>query len=430
MEKKEWQNWSGSVSCHPLDIVYPDSLEKLAEIVRHANATGQKIRVVGAGHSFTALVATDGLLLSLDRMTGVDSVDKERHQATVWAGTRLKDLGEALFANGLAQENMGDIDEQSLAGAVSTGTHGTGVNFGSIATQIEGLTLVTAGGEIVECSAEVNTDLFKAAQVSLGMLGIIAKVKLRLEPTYRLRRESRRATLDECLEDLDQLKQSNRNYEFFWFPNSDYCQSKTLNVTTNAPTPVNKFNLLMENRVFWLLSECCRLVPSLSASMSRLSGRLIPTVSEVNYSHRIFPSPRLVRFQEMEYNVPAERFVDALVAVRECINQRRFNVHFPVECRFVRGDDIWLSPATGRDSAYLAVHMYKGMPYREYFDALEPIFRSYQGRPHWGKMHTMTAEQLAVCYPRWQDFCGLRAERDPKGIFLNSYLAQLLNVSS
>jgi FAD-linked oxidoreductase len=430
MEKKEWQNWSGSVSCHPLEIVYPDSLPKLAEIVRHANATGQKIRVVGAGHSFTPLVATEGLLLSLDRLTGVDSVDQERHQATVWAGTRLKDLGEALFANGLAQENMGDIDEQSIAGAVSTGTHGTGINFGSIATQIDGLTLVTAGGDIVECSAEVNGDLFKAAQVSLGMLGIIAKVTLRLEPTYRLRRESRRATLDECLKDLDQLKHSNRNYEFFWFPYSDYCQSKTLNVTTDAPTPVNQFNLLMENRVFWLLSECCRLVPPLSASMSRLSGRLIPTVSEVNYSHRIFPSPRLVRFQEMEYNVPAERFVDALVAVRECINQRRFNVHFPVECRFVRGDDIWLSPATGRDSAYLAVHMYKGMPYREYFDALEPIFQSHQGRPHWGKMHTMTAEQLLVCYPRWQDFCRLRTEMDPKGIFLNSYLAQMLNVSS
>jgi FAD-linked oxidoreductase len=430
MKNNHWQNWSGSVSCNAADIAYPGSLQQLVELVRNCNRDNRGMRVFGAGHSFTALVATDELLVSLDNLAGVESVDSERNLATVWAGTRLKHLGEALFAHKVAQENLGDIDEQSIAGAVSTGTHGTGINFGSIATQIEALTIVTASGDVVECSPEQNHDLFKAAQVSFGALGIIAKVTLRLQPSYRLRRESRRASLDECLSNLEQLKQSNRNYEFFWFPYSDYCQQKTLNETSDAPTPVSKFSLLMENRVFWLLSECCRLMPGMSASVSRLSGRLIPTVSEVNYSHRIFPTPRLVRFQEMEYNVPAENFADTLLEIRDCIDRNKFAVHFPVECRFVRADDIWLSPASGRDSAYLAVHMYRGMPYREYFDALEPILQKHQGRPHWGKMHTMTASQLAERYPRWEDFCRLRYEMDPKGIFLNPYLKQMLGVTA
>jgi FAD-linked oxidoreductase len=426
MEKYSWTNWSGSVSCNPKEIVYPERLEHLTGIVVDANRTRRRIRVAGAGHSFTRLVESDDIIISLDRISGIVSTDDKQSRATVWAGTRLKDLGESLFKVGLAQENLGDIDEQSIAGAVSTGTHGTGVNFGSIATQVEALALLTGAGDLIHCSPDENPEIFKAAQVSFGALGIIVQVTLRLESAYRLRRDSRRATLNECLTKLEQFKAANRNFEFFWFPYSEYCQLKTLNVTTDAPTPVNKFNLLMENKVFSALSECCRIFSRISPGVSRLSGRLIPSVSEVNYSHRIFPTPRLVRFQEMEYNVPVGEFVDTLLEIRECINRQRFDVHFPVECRFVRGDDIWLSPASGRDSAYLAVHMYKGMPYREYFDALEPIFQRHQGRPHWGKMHTMSATQLAASYPRWNDFCRLRADLDPRGTLLNPYLAGML----
>ncbi|HEY6331133.1 MAG TPA: D-arabinono-1,4-lactone oxidase [Blastocatellia bacterium] len=429
MQKHSWSNWSGSVSCNPKEIVYPQRLDELTDLVVETGRIGRHIRVAGAGHSFTRLVESEDIIVSLDRLSGIVSADETQSRATVWAGTHLKDLGESLFKVGLAQENLGDIDTQSIAGAVSTGTHGTGVRFGSIATQVEGLTLLTGAGDIIHCSPDENPELFKAAQVSFGALGIIVQVTLRLEPTYRLRRESRRATLNECLTNLEQLKASNRNFEFFWFPYSEYCQLKTLNVTTDAATPVSKFNLLMENRVFSALSECCRIFPRISPSVSRLSGRLIPSVSEVNFGHRIFPTPRLVRFQEMEYNVPAEEFVDTLLEIRECINCQRFNVHFPVECRFVRGDDIWLSPASGRDSAYLAVHMYKGMPYREYFDALEPIFQRHQGRPHWGKMHTMPSTQLASSYPRWDDFRRLRAELDPKGVLLNPYLAGMLGMA-
>jgi FAD-linked oxidoreductase len=426
MKNSEWQNWSGSVHCNPAATVLPRSIEELAQIVADCSRTGRRLRVAGSGHSFTPLAATDDVMVSLKNLTGLDeSVGKQRDRVTALAGTRLKDLGQALFDHSLAMENLGDIDEQSLAGAISTGTHGTGINFGSIATQVIGLTLVTAGGQIVECSEQSNRDLFKAAQVSLGALGIIARVTLRVQPSYRLRRESRRAVLDECLANLDLHKQNNRNFEFFWFPYSDYCQAKFLNQTTEPPTRINRWSRMMENRVFLVLSELCRLMPGICRPISRFSAWSIPSVVEVNYSQLVYPTPRLVRFQEMEYNLPVGHFVEAIREIRASIDRNRFAVHFPVECRFVRADDIWLSPASARDSAYIAVHMYRGMPYQEYFAAIEKIFQQYEGRPHWGKLHTMNANQLAAAYPHWHDFLRLRAELDPNGIFLNPYLEGL-----
>jgi FAD-linked oxidoreductase len=412
-------------------MVSPRSVEELAQIVGDCGRTGRRLRVAGSGHSFTPLVATDDLMVSLKNLTGLDeSVGAARDRVTALAGTRLKDLGQALFDHSLAMENLGDIDEQSISGAISTGTHGTGVNFGSIATQVIGLTLVTASGELMECSEHLNADLFRAAQVSLGALGVIVRVTLRVQPSYRLRRESRRALLDDCLANLEQHKRKNRNFEFFWFPYSAYCQAKFLNQTTEPPTRINRWSRIMENRIFLALSEWCRLMPSMCRPISRFSAWSIPRVVEVNYSQLVYPTPRLVRFQEMEYNLPVEHFIDAISEIRDCINRNRFAVHFPVECRFVRADDIWLSPATGRDSAYIAVHMYRGMPYQEYFAAIEEIFRNHAGRPHWGKMHTMTANEAAAAYPRWNDFLRLRAELDPKGIFLNAYLEQLFQAES
>lgn len=426
MKNTMWQNWSGSVSCSPSMIANPRTVDELVQLVADCGRTGRRLRVAGSGHSFTPLVASDDLVVSLKNLTGLDeSVGPARNRATALAGTRLKELGQALFDHSLAMENLGDIDEQSLSGAISTGTHGTGTRFGSIATQVISLDLVTADGKIVECSEESNSDLFKAAQVSLGALGVVARVTLRVLPSYRLRRESRRALLDDCLANLEKYKQENRNFEFFWFPYSRYCQIKLLNQTTEPPTRINRWSRVLENRVFVVLSEWCRLMPGMCRPISRFSAWSIPTVREVNYSQLAYPTPRLVRFQEMEYNLPAEHFADAMSEIRRCIQRNRFKVHFPIECRFVHSDDIWLSPATGRDSCYIAVHMYRGMPYEEYFAAIEEIFQRHEGRPHWGKLHTMTGTQLAAAYPRWEDFRRLRDQLDPKRIFLNPYLETL-----
>jgi FAD-linked oxidoreductase len=353
---------------------------------------------------------------------------------TVLAGTRLKRLGDELLKLGLVQENLGDINVQSIAGAISTGTHGTGIKYGSLSTQVAGLTLVTASGEVLECSPEQHPDLFKAAQVSLGLLGVIAKVKLRVCPAKILHYHGQRRRLADCLEHIDEYKQQNSHFEFFWFPYSDAVQAKFMNETDGQPDKTSLwggFNkIIMENWVYWVLSEGCRRFPSLVKRVCDISAGAIASIDEVNYSSRLFSTPRMVRFQEMEYNIPAEHAVDVINEIQACIEQHQFKVHFPLECRFVHSDDIWLSPAYQRESCYIAAHMYKGMPYQDYFCHIEEIFKRYQGRPHWGKMHTRTAAELAGLYPRWHDFLGVRAQLDPRGMFLNDYLRGLFDADA
>ncbi|HZR42945.1 MAG TPA: D-arabinono-1,4-lactone oxidase [Ktedonobacteraceae bacterium] len=424
-----WSNWSGSVTASPRQFISPHTIDELAQQVRECARAGRHVRVVGTGHSFTPLVQTNDMLISLDNLQGIEAIDPDQQTVTILGGTKLNYLGDALLKQGLAQENLGDIDKQSIAGAISTGTHGTGIRFGTLATQVEGLTLVTASGDILECIPESHPDIFKAAQVSLGMLGIIAKIKLRVVPARRMRYQSHRERLDTCLANLERYKQENRHFEFYGFPYAEWVQVKFLNETDEAATGSNlwgEFNkIVLENGVYWVLSECCRMMPNLTKPVSQFSTQALASVVEVDYSHRLFATPRLVRFQEMEYNIPAEHFSTVLTEILANIEQHQFKVHFPIECRFVHSDDIWLSPAYQRESAYIAVHMYKGMPYEAYFRSIEEIFKRYQGRPHWGKMHTQNATSLAALYPRWHDFCRVRTTLDPQGVFLNDYLRAL-----
>ena len=430
----QWSNWSGSVQSTPRQIVKPISIDELAHLMKMYGRDERHVRVVGAGHSFTPLVQTNDILMSLENLQGVTDVNTEQNTVTLRSGTWLKNLGNDLFKRGLAQENLGDINVQSIAGAISTGTHGTGIAYGSLATQVEGFTLITADGERLACSAEHNPDIFKAAQVSLGTLGIIAEVTLRVVPAKCLHFKSHRESLEQCLTNVERYKQENDHFEFYWFPYTQWVQTKFLNQTTE---PVSKSSLwgnfnkiVLENGVYWLLSELNRMQPKLSKTISNISAQGIAPVDEVNYSHLLFSTPRVVRFQEMEYNIPAEHFSTVLAEIEACVERERFEVHFPVECRFVHADDIWLSSAYQRESAYIAVHMYRGMPYKAYFEAIEAIFQRYQGRPHWGKMHTQTAHSLEKLYPRWHDFRRVRDSLDPKGIFLNTYLKTLFDADS
>jgi FAD-linked oxidoreductase len=426
-------------------VARPASLQALVRLVERYAREGRHLRVVGAGHSFTPLVATDDVLVSLEQMQGIESIDRDSNDVTVWGGTRLRRLGHDLLACGLAQENLGDIDVQSIAGAISTGTHGTGTGFGTLSTQVAGLTLVTGAGEILECSEEQHPDIFRAAQTSFGTLGIIAKVRLRTVPARLSHYRGYRERLSSVLAHLESYKQEHSHFEFFWFPHTDWVQAKFLDVQSphnelrqdgqlpgrrssmaSAMSTVNK--IVLENWVYQGISQMCRLAPSLCPMASRISAASIARIDEVDYSHRLFATPRMVRFQEMEYNLPAEHLPESLGRIRQTISDQKIAVHFPVECRFVRGDDIWLSPAYGRDSAYIAVHMYRGMPYTAYFHQVEAIYQDYQGRPHWGKMHTLDHRTLAHLYPRWGDFLRVRQQLDPQGMFLNTYLHELLGL--
>jgi FAD-linked oxidoreductase len=424
----EWSNWSGSVRCRPSAVVRPRTREEVVAAIRRAAAEGQGLRAAGSGHSFTPLVATNGLLLSLENVTGIQELGPDGAEATVLAGTRLKALGEELFARGLAMENLGDIDAQTLAGALSTGTHGTGRSLGNLSTQTAGATLVLASGDVIDCSPSHEPDLFQAARVSLGALGIAWAVRLRVVPTFRLHYVRKSMDLEECLGSLGD-QGAHRHFELYWFPHTGRVDTKVMDATDapSSPDGLGRFlnDVVLENGAFWALSEACRWAPRLTAPVSRLCASLVSEGTRVGPSHRVFATPRLVRFQEMEYAVPAESGADCLREIRRYVDDQHVLVHFPVEFRFVKGDDSWLSPAYQRDSAYIAVHQYRGMPYRDYFEGVEAIFRNHRGRPHWGKLHTRRATDLAPLYPMWDPFHDVRRRVDPRGLFLNEYLRTL-----
>ncbi|WP_438824871.1 D-arabinono-1,4-lactone oxidase [Bacillus sp. JJ722] len=433
VERQTWKNWAHTSISKPEKIIYPSSIEEVCTIVKDASLHNKKIRVVGAGHSFTKIVETNEWLISLDLLSGIVGLNEEEGTATILAGTRLYDLGEALGKKGYSQENLGDVNVQSIAGALSTGTHGTGLAFGNVSTQVIALTLVTATGNLLTLSEKEHPNYFKASLVSLGMLGIIVEVNVKIikSPIYEY--VSDKVSYDHLEKHLEALIHSNRHFEFYLFPYSDLVQVKTMNVTEKSPQSLKAHhykNLILENYLFYIISETCRIFPKTSSFFSKLSAKAVGKANITAHSYHLFATPRLVRFREVEYSIPIEHIKVVLREIRYQINIKRYNVHFPIECRTVKADDIWLSPSYQRDSFYIAFHMYKGMPYEEYFADMEEIMKRYQGRPHWGKMHKRSNEDLKELYPKFADFQDIRKELDPNGIFLNDYLADLFSNSS
>lgn len=427
------KNWAENVQWNPYQIAYPSSEDDIKELVLKALNNTKKIRVIGTGHSFTSLCVTDETLVSLDNYQGIVSVNKDTLQVTVKAGTKLRLLGELLFNEGLAMENLGDVDVQSIAGTISTGTHGTGINFGSISTQITALKFVNGKGEIQECSVTKNVELFKACQVSLGCLGIITQVTIQCVPAYKLKLENKREKLTDVLATLEERKTNNRNFEFYWIPHTNTAWTKTSNIVEDSePDKINFFNYwteyVLENYVFKLFCEYARFFPSQNKTVSKITEWGITNVEKVYYSHKIYATQRMVKFYEMEYNIPAQAYNDVLKDIIKVVKKKKFNIHFPVENRWVKQDDIFMSPAYGRDSAYIACHVYNKKDYRPYFTALEEIFRAYNGRPHWGKMNTLKGKDVQELYPKYADFMRHKNEQDPYKIFTNTYIEELLTV--
>lgn len=429
---KQWTNWSETVHSQPSKIVYPKSIDEVCQIVKRASDNQEKIRVVGAGHSFTPIAATTGYLMSLDYLAGVLSIDEHNQTAEVLAGTRLYDLTTQLAAKGFAQENLGDINVQSLAGAILTGTHGTGVKFGNIATQVVALTLVKATGELLTITPDHQEVPLQAAAISLGLLGVVVKVTIRIVPAPMYCYISNKYRFDDLLNDLPDLIEENRHFECFLFPYSDMVQVKTMNLSEEKPRSLRKhrlYALVMENYAFKFLSETARMIPKTSRSISRLSARAIGSSIVYAKSHDLFATQRRVKFREMEYSIPLEYLIEALAAMKAKIEQMKYNVHFPIEVRIVKGDDIWLSTAYGRNSAFIAIHMYKGMAFKQFFYDMDQVLTAYQARPHWGKMHEMKLSQLHSAFPKLHQFLDIRKHVDPEGVFLNSYFTSLFELN-
>jgi L-gulono-1,4-lactone dehydrogenase len=425
-----WRNWSGELGCGPVRIEQPVNTTEVVAAVRRAAAEGRRVRPVGAGHSFTPLAVTDDVMLDLSLMDALVHVDREGCRVRVQAGIRLGVLAEQLVRRGLAFENLGDIDVQTLAGAMATATHGTGAELGNLSSQVEAIELVDGGGEVHELTAD-DGDRFLAARVSLGALGIVTEVTLRVLPAYSLRGEDRVEPLDPVLDGFHERAAAHRHFEAYAFPYSDRALTRTNDVVPSAPRPRSATRTWLQDRLLTTygleaISRAGRRFPATIPRLNRLIANLGGSAPRIDHAHRIFASPRDVRFTEMELALPRDAAVGFVREVLDLIERERFPVNFPIEIRTVAGDDALLSTAHDRDSCYVAVHNFVGLPSDRYFRAVWELAQRHDPRPHWGKRHPATSELLAARYPTWDRFARVRADLDPERRFANDHLARVL----
>jgi L-gulono-1,4-lactone dehydrogenase len=426
-----WVNWAGDQSCRPARLLRPRSRDELAEAVAGAAAAGERMRVAGSGHSFTEAALSEGMLIGLEALSGVLDADRESGLVRVGGGTVLADLNEELARLGLAMENLGDIDRQTIAGAISTGTHGTGARLCNISAQVEGLELVLGDGSVRHLNAATDPELLRAARVGVGALGAITAVTLRCVPAFSLARVDAPHPREEVLDSFQQRADAHEHFELFTFPYSDLALVLERNRLEGPPRPRGRAaaylnDIVLENWALEALAATGKAIPRLIPALSRLAGRLASGSRTSDRSDRVFVNERRVRFTEMEYALPREHGPEAARRVVEWVRSNRYPVFFPIEMRIAAGDDASLSPAHERDTAYIAVHQYRGMEWRPYFEAVEAIMDDYGGRPHWAKRHFQTAATLAPRYPAWTEFQRARDALDPQRVFANAYTDRVL----
>ncbi|HWE54095.1 MAG TPA: D-arabinono-1,4-lactone oxidase [Acidimicrobiales bacterium] len=428
-----WTNWAGNQTASGIRVEHPRSSEDVSRIVTEAAGREQRVKAVGAGHSFTAIARPEAVQLDMTALDALHHSDRETGTVTVGAGTALHRLNDLLAGTGLALTNMGDIDVQTISGAISTGTHGTGESFGGIATQVVGLELVLADGSIVTCSATERPELWSAARVGLGALGIITKVTLSCVPLFSLRAEEGPMPLDELLDRFDELAGSFDHFEAYWFPHTKATLTKC-NTRLHLAEGLDRLSQWREwlddeflsNRVFGWTVELGKRRTSLIPRLNLMASRALGSRSFTDLSYKVFTSPRRVRFREMELAIPRPAAVEAIREVVAAIEASGMTIGFPVELRVAAADDIPLSTASGRDSAYLAFHVPASVDHQPYFRLVAKVLDHYGARPHWGKLHELDAELLRTRYPRFDEFVRLRQQVDPTGRFSNDYLERVL----
>ena len=425
-----WSNWAGNQQTGSVLVSRPQTESELQQVVQSAQASGRRVKAVGSGHSFTAIAIAEEVLVDLSKYDEIIAIDKINRTVTVQSGIQLSKLNQALYENSLAMQNLGDIAYQTIAGAISTSTHGTGAKFTGIANQVVALRVVLADSSIVECSANKNAELFSCARVGLGAIGLVSTVTLKVVPAFNLAVIEEPMRVDDVLQNLDLHVDSNDHFEFFWVPHTGWALTKRNNRNNLPIEPMSKMShwyskTLMENYAFGAVCMLGKARPSLIPKLAKA----LPSSGRNEYSdasHKVFASKRIIKFYEMEYAIPREACAEALNRVRRMVTDSGFFLNFPVEVRFTAPDEIPLSTASNRESAYIAVHIYKGMNYVPYFTEVESIMNSYQGRPHWGKLHFQNASTLASRYPQWDVFQSVRNQVDPKRMFSNQYLETVL----
>ncbi len=418
-----WKNWSGSQIAYPERRFAPASTEEVQEII---TATKGTVRAVGSGHSFSSLVPNEDTILSLSRLSGVLSHNPDELTAVIGSGSRLGALGQMLYDNGQSLINMPDIDKQSLAGAISTSTHGTGQNYGSLSSYVTGLKIVKANGELVECNKNKNPELFQAARVSLGSLGIITEIEMQNQTPFRLQNESWAEPMEDLIEKAEAYKEEYRNFEFYYIPHTGYGigygnrETNDTNVVHQTDTSNEDVMTLkaVNNYLGWSRTLQGQAISFFMPGSEKVISR--------DLSWKMYSAQRNVRFNEMEFHVPIENGIACLREIMRLVDTDSQNIWFPVEFRYVKKDDIWLSPFYQRDTFSIAVHQYHENDFHPLHKEAQEIFKRHNGRPHWGKNHYLKAESFKHLYPKWNDFQEVRREMDPDGKFLNQHLKDVM----
>lgn len=419
--RTRWRNWAGNQTCVPSSIVRPTSEDELVELVRREHQAGRRVKVVGSGHSFTDVAVTDGVLVDLSHYEKVTGWDPDTRRITVQAGLTLQKLNRSLAVRDVALANLGDIAYQTVAGAISTGTHGTGRRFGNLSTQVAGLRLITGDGSVLDCSPDVEPEVFAAARVGVGALGLISTVTLQCVPAFRLHAVEQLERVDDVMADWEGFVDATDHTELFWIPGTGWAITKRNTRTQESPRPLTRTQhlrskVLQDNLLFGLALRADRLRPGLGRRVQRLAPAP-ERLEHIDHSHAVFASPRWVRFLEMEVGIALAAVPEAFERIRRLVDRLGQPVGFPVEIRSVAADDIALSPSFGRETGYLAVHVPKGGAHLAYFQGVQAILDDYDGRPHWGKLHFLDADGLAPRYPRWDDAMAVRRRLDPDGTF-------------
>jgi FAD-linked oxidoreductase len=425
-----WRNWAGNQHATPRRVLTPRSADEVAAAVTSASADGLTVRMAGTGHSFTGAALTEGVLLRPEGLTALRTVETATGLVTTEAGMTLKAFNEHLAGHGLALENMGDIQEQTLAGATQTATHGTGREAAGLVSQIAGLELVLADGTTVTCSRAERPELFDAARAGLGSLGVVTAITWRTVPAFVLRAREEPMRWDEVLDGLEEMAAGNEHFEFYWFPHTDGCLTKRNNRVPGPAEPLSAFrhwldDEFLSNSVFSLTNRLGSRLPGAVPTINGISARALGARTYSDRSDRVFTSPRRVRFKEQEYAIPREELAGALREVRSVIERSGWRIGFPIEVRLLPAEDAWLSMAYGRETAFIAIHVFHSADHEEYFRGVEEVLTSLGGRPHWGKLHTRDAAYLEGVYPRFGDFLALRDRIDPDRRFANAYTTRI-----
>ncbi|MBW6437688.1 FAD-binding protein [Actinoplanes hulinensis] len=426
VNSRRWSNW-GRNQESIAEVLLPGGVDEVASQVKQAVESGRRIKVVGSGHSFTPIAVAEDQRMFVHRLDGLVAVDGPL--VTVQAGMPLSTLNEVLAEHGLAMPNLGDIDAQTVAGAISTGTHGTGIAYSTLASCVEAVTMVTGGGTVQRFAA--GDPEFPAVRLGLGALGVLVDVTLRCVPAFTLLADERPMALADILAGMDEWIASDHHVEFFWYPYTDRAQLKRNRRVEADDRPLSRFRGWLDDDFLsnTVLQGACavgRRFPATVPAISAVSARALSPRTYTGRSDRVFCSPRRVKFTEMEYEVPRAALPEVIDALPKLLDSLPFRVQFPVEVRFTGPDDVWLSHGYGRESAYIAVHQFIGSPYEPYFRAFEELCTPLGGRPHWGKLHYRDAESLRPAYPRFDDFLAVRDRLDPHRVFTNDYLVRVL----